>query len=195
MLKSKKSGDWRSLIHSLERRYVCAKFHDNLFNSCWGIFTLEQKWQANLHSLPLRQRMNEWIMVYLTQSVLHIAFSIYSMPPRMSLTTSTVHQVCKLLLLWRLFFPFQPENARRVSLISLVIAMARKPAPSHQSTSIRWRFDWISSFPSVWEALEVDKPDICAMDLVKWLKKSYIKEEHEIKSHFLCLQSSLNINW
>lgn len=57
----------------------------------------------------INARMNEWIimnilMVYSVQFVLNITFPIYSMPPWMSHTTSTVHQVYKLLLLWLLFF-------------------------------------------------------------------------------------------
>lgn len=62
------------------------------------------------------------------------------------------------------------RKVRRAYLIARVIAMGQKPSQSHQSNSIHRRFDWISSFPSVWVAAEVNKSDISVAVLVKWVR-------------------------
>lgn len=110
------------------------------------------------------ERLNHNFVVYSIQFVL-----IWLSPSPLCLCGCPILPLqfikCTNYCICKSFFPplslwAHPENVCWVYLISLGIALARKPPPSHQSTSIRWKFDWISSFPSVWEVLEVDKPDI-----------------------------------
>ena len=68
----------------------------------------------------------------------HLQFASMDVPHYLCSSSSvqiTAFVTSFLLSLWP-----HPENVWRVYLISLGIAMARPP-PSHQSTSIRWRFD------------------------------------------------------